>query len=1063
MELSNRQPVSIDFYRRQLTFLSIYSALSCFISYSFLGFAPFTISLILFVFYLVLTLLLSYLLDFKFIEISNKYLSLIIILLFAVFVPELHYESMFVAIIAIFRLFLEKDKSKSTRIFKVYFIYSLILQTYEIISLRAIHQFDTYYCLENSGIILFITMLYMSIQRLNQNHIINFHLLEKNQDHLKQSISNIPTNLLNIDIDGNFLFGSKNATELFGLPQGLSKNEYKELASFDKRIYPEDLQTLFDSIQQIKQDKEPRRLKLRAFKYDNSIIHLSGGISPTYDLDGNHSGYAMAYNDESEMYKTKQALEVVNEKYKNLIENLPECIILCDYQANIQYVSPQCLVDFSYLNVNKNFLDCFVNNEKEKIRSLILQIENDPSSKAKNQTFRMMCPDSDEEKMIRLSALPYNNNQENNLLIIFSDITEEYTIAKEKNEIESNYKSIFDSLPIGISVGKEGRILKANKELQNMLGYDEQHFLSIEATSLIYEEDRHIFNAMVVELNNFKIKNADLVIRFVHKDGHLIYGAMRLVLRFDEKGMYKNTLVSISDITKRYTAQLENEKLQTNLNAILNSSKDGVYAIDREFNVLFINEVAKKDFLTEGFALKTGDNLNNVIPKQTLEQWNRKYFKKIFEGKTMTYSGKVEVAGKDKYFENSYSPIKNSNNEIIGSVEISRDITNDVEKKNLLEKVELQRSEIFEYSPIGIIYFDFKSNKIIDCNKASYELYGFTSKKEMKLKTSSLKRFDRQPNGETTDQFFLSKLNETIEKGSSSYIFKIYDTHGNEKIVAGNAMLDKTQFNRVIYFSRDITEKYHSEQKLIASEQRFRRLYENNQFGILTFSNNKVQLANEAFCKMIGYYHADEKEMNLFSIFNKEDGNKIREIIERIEKGEHLESTFEVRFKHKITEITGVMIININATYNNDKLQDIIMTFVNITQKKYAQIELENSQKRYKNLLNAMPSGLAIFSLSGQTIFYSLKAKEILNSSFEFHEKFSLFENIIDGDRDKLSEVFNSLTNNNQDIITTFEFKNKSGKLITLSGKFSIMKDELFAQSIIWVFDNTTHKQKISA
>ena len=121
--------------------------------------------------------------------------------------------------------------------------------------------------------------------------------------------------------------------------------------------------------------------------------------------------------------------------------------------------------------------------------------------------------------------------------------------------------------------------------------------------------------------------------------------------------------------------------------AILESMGEGIIFVDEEDRLVFINHTAEiiRGIKAENFI---GRSLLSIHPPKTAERIG-KLLTSLKDGTLLQSRRIIEVKG--KYFENSYYPIRNSDNSYLGTLLVSRDIT---EKQRLKEENQLLREQM---------------------------------------------------------------------------------------------------------------------------------------------------------------------------------------------------------------------------------------------------------------------------------------------------------------------------------------------------------------------------------
>lgn len=123
-------------------------------------------------------------------------------------------------------------------------------------------------------------------------------------------------------------------------------------------------------------------------------------------------------------------------------------------------------------------------------------------------------------------------------------------------ESEERFRAAFNYAPIGIAlVSPNGNWLKVNKALCQILGYDEEEFLSTDFQSMIFVEDLGNTLIKIHELLSGKIPTCQLEQRYLAKDGQTVWASWSASTVIDSSGSQSNLVFQVQDITDKKIAE----------------------------------------------------------------------------------------------------------------------------------------------------------------------------------------------------------------------------------------------------------------------------------------------------------------------------------------------------------------------------------------------------------------------------------------------------------------------------------------------------------------------------
>ena len=256
-------------------------------------------------------------------------------------------------------------------------------------------------------------------------------------------------------------------------------------------------------------------------------------------------------------------------------------------------------------------------------------------------------------------------------------------------------------------------------------------------TIFIYLNQKYIFNPF-----NLLVKDINQI--DIHKD--LNYR----VSTENQKGFteIRNVLNHSLETTKHYfnlNEQAHRELLYENQRVMLliDSTADIIFEINKEKR--FVSVYGKG-------VQKINQTPEHFIGKSVLEAFGEEAnhkdiaYDRALRGEANIYDWQIEVDGEKLYFESSISPIYDENEQVVGAVGISRDITEPKKRQDEIDFINchdyltglynrryyaemLKKYDEKEYYPLGVMNFDLNGLKII--NDAYGHLYGDTALRQV--------------------------------------------------------------------------------------------------------------------------------------------------------------------------------------------------------------------------------------------------------------------------------------------------------------------------------------------
>jgi PAS domain S-box-containing protein len=157
-------------------------------------------------------------------------------------------------------------------------------------------------------------------------------------------------------------------------------------------------------------------------------------------------------------------------------------------------------------------------------------------------------------------------------------------------ESEERFRSAFEYAAIGMAlVSLEGRWLEVNDPVCKLLGYSRKELLRTNFQKLTHPDDlevdlEHLRGLLWGETRSYQVEK-----RYIHKEGHVVWGLLSASLVRDAEGAPLYVLAQIQDISQSKQQKEELERLNLQNESILRSAGEGIFGLDRKRRVTLVN------------------------------------------------------------------------------------------------------------------------------------------------------------------------------------------------------------------------------------------------------------------------------------------------------------------------------------------------------------------------------------------------------------------------------------------------------------------------------------------
>ncbi|MEM2925373.1 MAG: PAS domain S-box protein [Methanocellales archaeon] len=401
-------------------------------------------------------------------------------------------------------------------------------------------------------------------------------------------------------------------------------------------------------------------------------------------------------------------------------------------------------------------------------------------------------------------------------------------LEREARKSEHKYRELFENAyDLIFTIDLEGNFTSANKAALKLAGYTDE-VSKVNIAQLLAPE-----TLQVARMRIAKLAMGETIPPFeyeiIKKDGS------RAIIELSSRAIYaEGKVVGVHcigrDITEQKILRQKIADSERYLKNIIASSADAIIALDARGNIVLFNEAAERIF---------GYKREEVVGRNIVENGEVKFYKNLETARYVmrrirsSPDGRVsgiEVPGKTKegreiYLNVSISLLRNEKGEIIGSLGVTKDITEQKKlEKELRESKELLE-RTFNALNDAVFIVDANTIEILDCNPAASKIFGYT-REEMLGRTTTFLHVSEA----TLEEFRRHLYTAVKERGFlSQFEFKMKRKDGTVFPTEHSVMpLRDDEGKHVAWVSvvRDITERKKLENELKKSHEELKKAYE---------------------------------------------------------------------------------------------------------------------------------------------------------------------------------------------------------------------------------------------
>jgi len=523
--------------------------------------------------------------------------------------------------------------------------------------------------------------------------------------------------------------------------------------------------------------------------------------------------------------------------------------------------------------------------------------------------------------------------------------------------------------------------------------------IDLEVGNKIFSDPSNYFDITYKELMHRALKGEEIKFNFTSEKSPKTNKKEHVVVTFKPIKNKKQEIVGVISLTKNVTELVEKnntlEKRESTLKTILDFTPDGIYSIDKNMELIVINEQARQDFKDYlNVDLKTGDNLHDKVEKEILDKWKELYFDRVFNNENFVVKTSMVNESKDQTFfvENRYLPVKDSDGKIFAALEVCRDISELTNKERNLELKEGELRSLLEKTPTGIAKVGL-DGKIKFVTERTGPILGV---EKDYLVDKNVFDFIHKSEHEDLIQDIKDLLKGQEEVNN---IYRAVHPSQEDFYLSGIASISKDPDGNPIEFLlafNNITDEVHAQQGLIKSRKKYKSIIDSSPAGI-------AQIHKDGKFIFVSKRASEILESDTEKILEKEFIDYIDEryretVSEKLSKLTELDALIEFRVKGK-SDLGKVFYLDGTATLLEDEDEGMSTLFIfnDVTSRVLAEKELaiynaevQEKSAIYKALIDSSFDGIDIIELkadesseqfNGNIVIRNEKMNEYFNHS----------------------------------------------------------------------------------
>jgi PAS domain S-box-containing protein len=700
--------------------------------------------------------------------------------------------------------------------------------------------------------------------------------------------------------DGRIVFANRTAADIIGLTsEKLLATSLEQILAF---VHPEDRAM----VRQRHEDRlrglpAPSRYEVRATRREGHYgwLEVHAGM---IEYRG-RPAIQIALADVTAHKQMEQTLRETESRLQDIAATIPGAV--CQFQARADN-------SWEILFMNESAADLFERPvqeliDKNCVRDCICPGDLGTLFASIEESRRTLSPwacefriitGSGRTKWLRGASRP-RRNPDGSILWngVLLDITGLKQVEMELRQSRQIFQDMVENAnDVLFSLDREGVLTYVSPASEHMLGYSPSEVLGRSVWTFIHPEDIPQLQRSLQQTMEGRLSPSEFRLWTKSGDIRWVRTSSRPITDGDVVLGIRGVLVDITDRKRTEEALGSSEQ---RLRDILNGSPVPLFVIDRNHRIIHWNVALEK---YTGFSsremigarqhwrafyeaerpciadLLVEDDVKN------LAHWYPGQFREsdLVEGAYEATDFFPRLGPGGKWMDCSAVAIKDAAGNIVGALEMLKDITERKQAQETLHESEGRFRSLIEAAPEAI--FVQSQGRFVYLNPSAVRLFGSATPEELVGK-DFIERVAPEYHGAVRDRIRQQRETGRAAPPMEQEYLRMDGSRAPVETTAVSIRFEGRDAHLV--FVRDIAQRRQAEEALRISEERFRRVFEEGPIGMVLISRDFEFLqANPAFCRMLGYTPLEMNRKTFLDVTHAEHRQTDRENMERLWRGE---------------------------------------------------------------------------------------------------------------------------------------------------------------------------------
>ena len=526
---------------------------------------------------------------------------------------------------------------------------------------------------------------------------------------------------------------------------------------------------------------------------------------------------------------------------------------------------------------------------------------------------------------------------------------------------------------------RSSRFIKVNQKILEAFGLNSEEEILGKTDKDFFPDIADQFRTDEQQIMETGKPQLNVSLELVFPDGKKHWISISKTPFYDNQGNVAGIVGISRDITKQKKLEESLKENENKLSNLIDLTSEFIWQVD---------ENGVYTFVSDNISNIVGYDSSEIIGKTPFDFMDQKeaervglLFSKIVAKKdkiTHLEDTWIHKEGYEIIFETDGTPLVNEKDELTGYFGICRDITRRKKTEEALKKNEKKYHTLFEHMAQGVFY-QRADGTIFDINPAALEMFGLREEQTLGRTSDSPEwKVIREDGSEIPSNQHPSMKALRTGKPIYNEIVGVFNPTKNDYVWLSTNVIPQFKPGenkpyQVFVTLHDITNEKKAEQAFKEGERKYKELFSNAVVGIdVHNADGSIHSVNKRAEEIFGLSEEELKKKNLDfwkGKLIKPDGSPMKE------------SDFPLSIVAQSKAPSEGKIIGLSMSEHRPiqwfyhsarpilddqgEIDKVVTSFVDITDRKKIEEELRVSEKKYREIVELSPDGIATSDMKG--------------------------------------------------------------------------------------------------